>query len=95
MTVLSQYLAKDRTLSAFEQDTKEHDFILEELDDLWWRLSEEETKVAELVYEGKWVKIGNCIYCPICGYRVKSNGGEPVRCYSCMHAVTSGVIECE
>lgn len=93
MTVLAEYIGKDRARLDFEHDTPEHDLLLEEMDDLWWKMTDSEQKISEKCGEGKWIKVGDKIVCPMCGNKVESSG-LPVRCMACMHDLAPGVVEC-
>ena len=94
MTGLTAYLQKEAELSGFVPDSPEHDRVLEELDDLWWKLTQDEVKVVERALSGKWIKVKGQRYCPFCGDIVEG-GGASVRCMACMRDVVPEVIECE
>lgn len=93
-TYLNAYLLKEHELSGFMPDSREHDSVLEDLDDLWWKMSADERKVAERSKDGKWITVKGWRHCPFCGDKVEG-GGASVRCMACMRDVVPEVIECE
>lgn len=92
MSLLGAYLTKMHELGGFMPDSCEHDAILEDMDGLWWDLTEEERKAAENSHDGKWISINGWRYCPFCGDKIEG-GGASVRCMACMRDVIPEVID--
>lgn len=92
MVALTTYLEKDRELSRCAPGTTEHATLLEYLNYLRCKLTDEGKTIVERADKGKWIKVGDRIACPLCGSTIKSSGA-PVRCMACMRDVIPEVIK--
>jgi len=90
MSALPKYL---RLAHQIRGDDDPPDRILDEMDPLWWEMTEEERKVAERAGQGKWIISNGIRYCPFCGNKTEGEGA-PVRCIACMRDVIPEVVSC-
>lgn len=83
MSALADYLLKRNELSGFIPDSREHDSVLEEMDDLWWKLSKDERKITESAGQMKWIVFAGHRYCPFCGTLLREVEHHLAACHAC------------
>lgn len=95
-TLFEKYLTLDHQLTRIRNEAGDDEHpdegaLLEQMDPLWWELSEDARKVAEYSRQGCWVLLDGIRYCPYCGHQTK-NGGPSVRCMVCMRDVSPVLV---
>jgi len=88
MIALSKYLELACQVRESEDPPDE---ILDEMDPLWWGMTDDERRIVEMSDQGKWLLVGGFRYCPFCGHSTPGEGTPP-RCMNCMRDVIPEVV---